>query len=269
MMCALYTSKGQVTIAIGDFKNQSDTFYLDGWEKSIPEYLKSEVSKSEKVIMVERRQLETVLSEQALTMTGLVDSSTAQKVGDLLGAQFVISGTISQSGGWTRIDAKIIRVATGHVRSEKVRARDDEHLDEMVQLLANNMLHILVGDKSYQEKIELKKYPTTYFLLASAGLAAGTLIVNNAYQNKLDAYQSATRLSEFDTNYDSANQLYTVRNVLASVTGAAIIVTVYFWIRNLSPNQILAYNSDPDMRVIPTLALDLEHGVKAGVVIHF
>jgi TolB-like protein len=269
IFCINQTGLAQVTVAIADFENQSDTFYLDTWEKSIPEYLKSELSGSENIIIVERRQLESVLREQALSMTGLVDSSTAQKIGDLVGAQFVITGTINKSGGWTRIDAKIIRVVTGHVKSEKVRAKDDEHLDEMVQLLANNILHILVGNVSYQEKIELKKCPTTYFLIASVGLVASTVILNNAYKNKLDEYHNATNLVQFDPAYDSANRLYKIRNILAYTTGVALVGAVYCWIRNISPNEILASTNDFDKQIIPTLALDLDNGFQAGVVIQF
>ena len=139
-------SQAQMTIAIGDFKNNTDSFYLDDWEKSIPEFLESELSKSVNLVVVERRQLESVLQEQALNMTGLVDSSTAQQVGNLLGAEFVISGTVNQSGKWTRIDAKIIHVSSGHVKSEKVQAPDEKHLTNMVSMLGNNIIVILLKE---------------------------------------------------------------------------------------------------------------------------
>ena len=64
-------------------------------------------------------------------------------------------------------------------------------------------------------------YPTTFFLAASAGLAIGTLVVNNAYNKKREEYQNATELSEFDEAYDAANNLNKVRIVLASLTGVA------------------------------------------------
>jgi TolB-like protein len=262
-------NQAQVTVAIGDFNNQSEEFYLDAWEKSIPEYLKSDMGRSDKVVLVERRQIESVLREQALTMSGLVDSSTAQKVGNLVGAQFVVSGTINKSGEWTRIDTRIIRVSTGHIKSETVRATDEDHLNEMVELLANNILHVLVGDIPYREKIELKKYPTTYFLLASAGLAVTAIILNNSYQTKLDQYRNAQELSQFDNLYDSANQLYKTRNVIAVVAGTALLGTIYCWIRNLSPNEILALNKTEQVAWIPTLNLDYNKGIQAGVTIHF
>ena len=122
------TTLAQQPIAIGDFKNDSEVFYLDSWEKSIPEFLKSELSKAEELIVVERQQLESVLREQALSMTGLIDSATAQSVGQMVGAQYMISGKISKTGKWIRIDARIIQVSTGQVKSEKVRGQDNQHL---------------------------------------------------------------------------------------------------------------------------------------------
>ena len=259
----------QVTVALADFKNQTGTFYLDSWEKSIPEFLKTELSSSKKIIVVERHQLEGVLKEQALSMTGLVDSSTAQKVGDLLGAQFIINGTINRSSNWLRIDAKIIRVSTGQVKSEAVRAKDDEHLNEMIQLLGNNIRNSLAGDVSRNDKIELKQYPTTYFLAATAGLTIGAAIANSAFKTRQEEYRDVTELSEFDEKYDAANNLNKTRVVLASLAGAALIGTVYCWIQNMSPDEVLAYNQSNQVSIIPNFAFDQKNRIQAGVTINF
>lgn len=260
--------QAQMTVAIADFKNNTDSFYLDDWEKSIPEFLKSELSKTEDLVIVERRQLESVLKEQALSMTGLVDSSTAQQVGSLLGAEFVISGSINQSGKWIRIDAKIIRVSSGHVKSEKVQAPDDKHLTEMISLLGNNIIVMLSGDGTYIEKETLTNYPTTYFLAASAGLAIGTLVVNNAYNKEREEYENATDLSEFDEAYDTANNLNTARIVMASLTGVAVIGTIYCWIQNMSPDEILAYEDPLQPKFFPNIIYDGK-GVYATLTIRF
>jgi TolB-like protein len=266
---AINPALAQITVAIADFKNSSQSFFLDSWEKSIPEYLKGELSRSEKIVVVERRQLETVLKEQALTMTGLIDSSTAQKVGDLLGAEFVISGTISQAGKWTRIDINLIRVSTGEVKSEKVQAPDADHLTEMVTLLGNNIIFILSGNGDYQESITLKKYPTTYFLVASAGLALSTVLVNNAYNEQLDEYRSASGLSDFDDKYDTANTLYKTRNILAVLTGVALAGTIYCWINNMSPDEILAYRPGEQFHYYPGFAVDDNGNIYASINLSF
>lgn len=265
---SIFSVQAQMTVAIADFKNNTDSFYLDDWEKSIPEFLKSELSKTEDLVIVERRQLESVLKEQALSMTGLVDSSTAQQVGSLLGAEFVISGSINQSGKWIRIDAKIIRVSSGHVKSEKVQAPDDKHLTEMISLLGNNIIVMLSGDRTYIEKETLTNYPTTYFLAASAGLAIGTLVVNNAYNKKREEYENATDLSEFDEAYDTANNLNTARIVMASLTGVAVIGTIYCWIQNMSPDEILAYEDPLQPKFFPNIIYDGK-GVYATLTIRF
>jgi TolB-like protein len=259
----------QITLAIADFDNNSNEFYLDNWEKMIPDYLKSELASCKKMILVERQNLESVLKEQALGMTGLIDSSTAQKVGDLLGAQFIISGTVSKPGDWYRIDAKIIRVSTGEVHSEKVRSKDDQHLNEMVQLLANNIISILTREREYHEKQELKKYPTKYFLLATVGLAAGTVLINNNYQDEYDQYHAALTISDLSTKYDNANKLYKTRNVFAAVTGAALLGTIYCWLKNLSPNIIYAHHKTEKLNIMPAVVINYNNEVSIGVKVYF
>jgi TolB-like protein len=255
----------QITIAIGDFKNNSDVFHLDAWEKSIPEFLKSELSQSDKLIVVERRQLESVLREQALSMTGLVDSATAQKVGSILGAAFIISGSIHKSDDWVRIDAKIIRASTGQVRSEKVQAPDDTHLSEMITLLGNNISFILSGEGEYQQKKTLRTYPTGYFLIASAGLAVATVLVNNSYQNKVDEYHNADNLSDIEDSYNSANNLNNARIILATLTGVAIAGTIYCWLNDLSADELISQ----DQVFIPSFYIDGNGGVYASINIQF
>ncbi len=269
IITAFFPLKAQITVVIADFKNSSDIFYLNSWEQSVPEFLKSELSRTDEILVVERRQLEAVLKEQALNMTGLVDTSTAQKVGNLLGAEYVINGTINQLEDGVRIDAKIIHISTGQVKSEKVQAPDNKYLGEMIALLGNNIIFLLSGKGVHQDKLTLKKYPTGYFLAASAGLAIGTLLVNNSYNNKLDEYHQATRLSEFDDSYDTANNLNKFRITMATLTGVALIGTVYCWINNMSPDEITAYHPLKGPGVIPFLAIDGEGGVYATINIRF
>jgi TolB-like protein len=257
--------KAQITIAIGDFENHSNVFHLDSWEKSVPEFLKSELSRSEMLIIVERRQLESVLKEQALSMSGLVDSATAQKVGSILGATYIISGSINKDNNRARIDAKIIRTATGQVRSEKVQAPDDQHLSEMVAVLGNNISFVLLGEGVYQNKKTLKKYPTGYFLIASAGLATATILVNKAYSDKVNQYQEADELSEIEDTYNSANTLNTTRTVLATLTGVAIIGTLYCWINDMSADEIIA----KDQAFIPSVQFDGNGDIYASIKINF
>src|SRR5262249_17588613 len=58
--------------------------------------LTSELFKTGRFIMVERSALTDIVKEQELGQTGLVQKETAAKVGELLGAQLLVAGAITE-----------------------------------------------------------------------------------------------------------------------------------------------------------------------------
>ena len=244
----------QITVVITDFENNSGGFNLDYWEKAIPDFLTSELSKSDRIVIVERNKLDKVLEEQALVLSGILDSSNVKRVGKLLDAQFIIQGTINQTNGKTRIDANIIKVQTGEIKNEKAIAPDDNHLEEMIQLLSNNIKKVLVGQGTYIEKVQLSEMPTTYLIIATGGFALTAVLLNSAYIKNYNDYKSVTQLSEFNSKYDKANNMNKLKIVAASLTGAALVGTIYCWISNMSANEILAANEN-EINIYPNLAI--------------
>jgi TolB-like protein len=267
LVLLISAATAQITLAVGDFKNQSPEYYLDSWAQSVPEFLKNELSRSADIRVLERRQLQAVLEEQALSMTGLVDSSTAQQVGDLLGAQFIITGTINRVGGNIRIDANIVRVSTGEVRSEKVQAGDPRYQGEMCELLGQNIVFLLTGTGNRITAVEVDTYPTNYYAAATLGFGIATAIVARAYEKKLDEYHAVTELAEFDNAWEAANNLNKTKIVLATLTGVAAIGTIYCWIRNRNPETIIA--ALENRAVAPVVAMSRQEGMRFGVRINF
>jgi len=233
-------ASAQMTVAIGDFQNRTERIYLDSWEQKIPEFLHSELSHSPEIVLVERQSLKALMDEQALSMIGLVDSATALQVGKLLSAQYVISGSINESGDWLRVDTKVINVATGKIVSEKVQCNRTEYLDEMIRLLGQNLSFQLTGKGEYKSKKIMKKYPTTYFLAGTLGSGLATFMLHRAYLQKRDEYRRAAALEDFDPLYNSANRTNKARVVLSCTTGLCALGMVYCWLNNLSPDEILA-----------------------------
>jgi TolB-like protein len=240
-IAALSTAgRAQITVAIGDFENQTDRFFLDSWEQRIPEFLSTELSLAEGITVVERQRLRAILDEQAISQTGLVDSSKAQAVGKILSAQYLIAGMINQNGDWLRIDAKVINTSTAKIIGEKVQCRDEIRLDKMVALLGNNLRYQLTGTGEYRKAVSIRTYPTRFLLLATLGGALATAWVHHSYLNKRDAYRGAVGLNDFDSIYDSANRLYKTRTALSFITGAGFLGTAFCWLRNRNPDQIMA-----------------------------
>jgi tetratricopeptide (TPR) repeat protein len=85
--------KGRFTVAIVDFKNASQTQGLDA---KISAYLLNALTTSGDPFLnvVDRDNLQTILTEQQLQMTGVIDESTAVAVGELVGAKAIITGTV-------------------------------------------------------------------------------------------------------------------------------------------------------------------------------
>ena len=231
-----------IVVAVLDFKNNSGMFALDDLEKSVPEMLKTELSRpGSGLFVVERQKLEAVFQEQVLGQSGVIDEKTVQAVGQLVGAQYLLTGEISLVDSRLRIDCHILKTTTGQVRGEKVIGSDREVIDEMVNLLAANILFNLKGEGRYTQKLNLKKYPSAYFLWATAVAAAATGAAHWIFHDAYSKYQDATRLGDFEKYYNRSDNFRKVRNGLAIASGTLAITSAILWLKNRSEdNQILA-----------------------------
>ncbi len=269
IMLFLWTSSSaQIRVVIGEFSNESDQFYLDQWEKTIPDFLQTKLSGSPDLVLLERRKLKTVLEEKALALTGLTDSTTAREIGTLLEAEYVVFGSVHYVDQSYRIDASIVNVRTGQIRAEKVVSPDQKELSKMIELLGNNVLYNLTGKGEYRDKMKISKTPTRYFIAATVGFGVVTILLNNEYQKKKDEYRQNKELDRFEDLYNDANRAKKATVVLASLTGTALAGSIYFWIRGLSPKEIYARNLDQN-HLVPYLTMNVRNKVKIGVQIYF
>lgn len=114
-------------IAVLEFDNKvTNRWWERSWniEDSLTEMVITELMKTNRFIVVERGALDEVLSEQDLGASGRVRQETSAKVGELLGAQVLIKGAITEfiekeSGGAGGIIVSGIgiggKTSTGHV----------------------------------------------------------------------------------------------------------------------------------------------------------
>ncbi|PLX68550.1 MAG: hypothetical protein C0603_05195 [Denitrovibrio sp.] len=62
--------------------------------------------------VVERSRLGTILTELKLEMSGLTDSSQASKVGKLLNADIILTGSVADMGGYWNANLRLVNTAT-------------------------------------------------------------------------------------------------------------------------------------------------------------
>jgi hypothetical protein len=85
-------------------------------------------------MVVERTRLEEILAELNLQHTSKIDQSTAQRLGKLLGAQYLVTGNITTQKGASRIDAKVIKVESGVVAGAAAQMAKDDIFDAEMKL---------------------------------------------------------------------------------------------------------------------------------------
>ena len=81
----------------------------------ISEELLTRLHDTQKVKVVERRLLNKVIEEHQLGLTGLIDPKTVKRLGKILGADSLCTGTITDLRSTLMINARMIDVETGQV----------------------------------------------------------------------------------------------------------------------------------------------------------
>jgi len=81
----------------------------------IAELLIGELFRTGRYEIVERKHLSALLEQHRLNMTGLVDESTARRVGKLLGVDYIVTGTVIDLGTALNVNARTIAIETGSI----------------------------------------------------------------------------------------------------------------------------------------------------------
>ena len=106
-----------------------------------------QLSTAPSLIMVERAELEKALGEQELALSGMVNAQSAVKIGELTGAQVIISGELFTVDRDLYLVAKILGVETGRVYGESVSFPISDPITKGVGELAAKVTQA-IADKS-------------------------------------------------------------------------------------------------------------------------
>jgi len=115
-MAEKIAAAGKKTIAVVDFTD------LQGNVTELGRFLAEEFSvalagTSKGFEVVDRTHLKSILAEHKLSATGLIDPQTARKLGQIVGVDAIITGTITPFGDSIRVSAKVLDTATAKVIS--------------------------------------------------------------------------------------------------------------------------------------------------------
>jgi len=122
----------------GSYGQNKENF--DALQKGIAGMLISELAANPAARVVEREQIQSLLDEQNLGAGGRVDPQTAAKIGKLVGARYIITGTFVDFYGDFRVDLRLVNTETSEIIKVESDRMQRDHLFDIIRSLATRLM---------------------------------------------------------------------------------------------------------------------------------
>ncbi len=121
-------------VAILAFQERGDE--VRGYGNKIGDLLFAHLANEPALYLVDRQDMQKQLSEQELSLSGLVSNEHAVKLGHLTGAKVLVTGSVLQIDTTIVLVAKVIGTETSRVVGVSVKGSVRDGLDDLVKKLA-------------------------------------------------------------------------------------------------------------------------------------
>jgi TolB-like protein len=143
-------------VAVFTFEDKTESAKLGG---TVTEMFITALIQSNRFKVLERSQLDKILEEQALGQTGALDEQTAVEVGQLIGVDAIIVGSVSMLQRQLELDSRAIDAVSGeaHIAASKSAANESKIRDavnDMAKQLALHADRIPVQREEQSDSIE-------------------------------------------------------------------------------------------------------------------
>ncbi len=151
-MPVMTLAKNKIVISVLYFQNTIKSKDVDWLSKGLADMLISDLSASDDLTLVERENLQKVIDEQHFAQSGFADNNQAIKLGKVLNAEKIVTGSYIVSGNDLRIDIKIIDTSTAEIKSATASGylKDLISIEKRMLIAAFKML-----DVTYPENVTI------------------------------------------------------------------------------------------------------------------
>jgi hypothetical protein len=126
-----------LSVAVFDFESKDEGSRDLG--AKVSDLLNASLSADPQIITVERAELQKVLGEQELGLSGTVSTETAAKVGHLVGAKVLVTGRVFKVENELVIVSKLIGTETSRVYGEMVKGTGLASITDLSSELAKKL----------------------------------------------------------------------------------------------------------------------------------
>ena len=126
-----------LSVAVFDFESKDEGTRDVG--PKVAALITANLSAEPDIVMVERADIEKIMGEHELGLSGTVNSESAAKIGQLTGAKVLVTGKVFKTGDQTILVAKIIGAETSRVYGEIVQGRPATSIADLSAQLAKKI----------------------------------------------------------------------------------------------------------------------------------
>lgn len=118
---------------------------VEGHGQKVQDILFANLAVNPQLYLVEREDLDKILDETTLNLSGMVKPDQATRIGQLTGAKIMITGSVLEIGGKMYVVAKIIGTETSRVLGASVKGSMRDDLDDMITKLAGQVGETIIS----------------------------------------------------------------------------------------------------------------------------
>lgn len=100
-------------IGVADFVNQNRAAEERQVGSAVADIINQRLTNSGRFLVVESRQIDRVIESLNMGLTGLYDEKTAASIGHLIGAEYLVLGSVTKLAGFYRVNVRMVEVETG------------------------------------------------------------------------------------------------------------------------------------------------------------
>ena len=143
-------------VAVLRYDNNTGDEQYEHLGRAFSSMMISDLSVIERIQMVERERLEELIAELDLQQSGYVDPESAQSVGMILGAEYVVTGAFLTVDPDMRLDTRVARVETTEIVTTAEVTGEQESLLDLQQRLADQLIDGLELVLTEEERARLR-----------------------------------------------------------------------------------------------------------------
>ena len=121
-------------------------------QQVISDVMQAELSMSENLTLVDRKQLNDALKEVQLGEQGMISPESAKQLGKILGAKYFCWGKLSKSGDKNMVIVKVIDIETTVTKLAYAQMQDKNDAIEAGKALAANLEKLIINFNADKEK---------------------------------------------------------------------------------------------------------------------